>query len=227
MKSVFRGALLVLALTLGLAQQRPAHAGTIDASVSLDTSGLSGMFELAFIFIDGSGTADANNTVALDNFSFGSGGSAGAVDSLLTTGGATGTLETGVTLVDSDFFNILAATFTAGTRLSFDIGLTTRADAGATPDQFSIALLQANGTQIATRDPTGANALLSVDIDSARPAFSMFASDLTPAPIVMLPATVPEPSSLLLLVIGFAVALWSASGGDRLMDPAPARLGEA
>jgi hypothetical protein len=209
MRYVFRGTLLVLALTLGLAHQGPAYAGAINGSVSLDTSGLSGTFELAFIFIDGSGTADANNTVALDNFFFGTGGSAGAVDSLLTTGGGTGTLGTGVTLVDSDFFNILAATFTAGTHLSFGIALTTEVDAGGTPDQFSIALLQANGTQIATTDPSGANALLSINIDSARPAFSVFASDLTPAPIAMLPATVPEPSTVLLLVIGLALVMWS------------------
>jgi hypothetical protein len=220
MKRVIRTTLLVLVLTLGLAQQRPARAGAIDASVSLDTSGLSGLFELAFVFTDGSGTGDANNTVALDHFFFGSGGSAGGVDSLLTTGGGTGTLGTAVTLVDSDFFNILAATFTAGSELSFDIRLTTSVDAGGTPDQFSIALLQANGAQIATTDPGGANALLSIDIDSGRPAFRAFASDLTPAPIVMLPATVPEPSSLPLLVVGLALVLRLAPKGPRPYTPA-------
>ena len=210
MKRLASAMFLVLVLMLGLAQQRAAHAGIINGSVVLDTSALSGTFELAFVFIDGSGTGDGNNTVTLGNFGFGSGGSAGVVDSLLTTGGGTGTLGTGVTLVDSDFFNILAATFTAGAHLSFDIGLSTNVDAGGLPDQFSVALLQADGTQVATSDPSGANALLSVNIDSARPAFSVFSSDLTPAPIVRLAATVPEPSTVLLLPIGLALLLWSS-----------------
>jgi hypothetical protein len=212
----------VLALMLAMAQQRPAHAGVINGSVSLATMGLSGTFELAFILIDGSSTGDANNTVTLGNFGFG-GGSTGAVDPLLTTSGASGDFASGVALTDSEFFNVFAETFTAGTLLTFDFGLTTNIDAGGTPDQFSLALLQSDGTLIPSSDASGA--LLVVNIDSARPAFLGFSTELTPAPIVTLAATAPEPSSMLLLLVALMAALWSARarlGGARA-TPGPDR----
>src|SRR5437016_3119013 len=110
---------LVLALTLA-ADQRPAQAGVITGTVSLDTSALSGSFELAFILTDGSGTGDANNTITLSNFLFGVGGSAGVVDTALSTGGVGGDLSSGVSLVDSAFLNIFASSFTPGSVLSFN-----------------------------------------------------------------------------------------------------------
>jgi len=195
-----------LTLMLTMAQQRPAHAGIINGSVSLDTTGLSGTFELAFILIDGSGTGDANNTVRLGNFAFG-GGSAGTVDPLFTTAGASGDFASGVTLTDSEFFNVFAETLTAGTLLSFDFGLTTNIDAGGTPDQFSLALLQSDGTPIPSSDASGA--LLVANIDSAQPAFLGFATELTPAPVVTFAGTAPEPSSMPLLVVALMAALWS------------------
>jgi hypothetical protein len=210
MRRLTWGMFFVLVLMLALAQQRPAHAGMVNGSVSLDTSGLSGTLELAFIFIDGSGTGDANNTVTLSDFGFGAGGSAGTVDPLLTTAGASGDFASGVTLIDSEFFNVFAETFTAGTLLSFDFGLTTNVDSGGTPDQLSIALLLPDGTQVNTTDPSGANSLLTVNIDSALPAFATFGSDLMPAPVVTFAATAPEPSSLPLLALGLLLA-WCSS----------------
>jgi hypothetical protein len=209
----------VLVMMLALAQQRPAHAGIINGSVSLDTTLLSGTFELGFILIDGSGTGDANNTVTLGNFGFG-GGSAGAVDPLLTTSGASGDFASGVTLTDSEFFNAFAQTFTAGTALTFDFGLTTNVDSGGTPDQFSLALLQSDGTLIPSSDPSGA--LLLVNIDSAQPGFFGFATDLTPAPKVTFSASVPEPPSSLLLAIGLVGLAWWPRGAMRL--PVPGRI---
>jgi len=208
MRRVTWAMFFVLALMLAMAQ-RQAHAGIINGSVSLDTSGLSGPFELGFILTDGSATGDANNTVTLGNFGFG-GGTAGAVDPLLTTSGASGDFASGVTLIDSEFFNVFASSFTPGSSLSFDFTLSTNVDAGGTPDQFFVALLQPDGTQITTTDPSGANALLLVNIDSAQPAFGTFASELTPAPIVTFAATAPEPPSLVLLTIGLMGALWSS-----------------
>src|SRR5258706_13807897 len=151
MRRVSWAMFFVLVLMLALAQQRPAHAN-ITGSVNLDTSGLSGSFELAFILTDGSGAGDANNTVTPSNFLFGAGGSGGAVDALLSTGGFSGDFTSGVSLVDSAFLNILASSFTAGTSLSFDFVLTTNVDAGGTPDQLSLALLQLDGTVINTED---------------------------------------------------------------------------
>jgi hypothetical protein len=196
----------VLALMLALAQQRPAHAGIINGSVSLDTSGLSGIFELGFVLIDGSGTGDANNTVTLGNFGFG-GGSAGTVDTLATTAGASGDFASGVTIVDSEFFNEFAQTFTAGTVLTFDFGLTTNVDAGGTPDQFSLALFQSDGTPIPSSDASGA--LFVANIDSAQPAFLGFETELTPVPIVTFAASAPEPSTVALLALALTAMLWS------------------
>ena len=212
MRRVSWAMFFVLALMLALAQQRPAHAGIVNGSVSLDTSGLSGTFELGFILIDGSATGDANNTVTLGNFGFG-GGSAGTVDLLLTTAGASGDFASGVTLTDSEFFNVFAQTFTAGTLLTFDFGFSTNIDAGGTPDQFSIALLQSDGTLIPSNDPSGA--LLLVNIDSAQPGFLGFATELTPAPVVTFAATAPEPSTALLVAIALTGALWSVGTKSR------------
>lgn len=214
MKRVSWTMFLVLALMLAMASQRPAHAGMINGSVSLDTSGLSGMFELAFIFIDGSGTGDANNTVTLNNFLFG-GGSAGVVDAGLSTGGVSGDLTSGPSLVDTSFFNVFASSFTPGSVLSFDFSLTTNVDPGGTPDQLSLALLQTDGTPVVTEDPSGVDSLVTVNIDSASPVFSAFASDLTPAPVVRKSNPAPEPQSLLLFAASVAGALWSARRARR------------
>ena len=210
MKSARSGILVavVLALIMAVAQP-PAQASIVTGSVNLDTSALSRPFELAFVFTDGSGAGDANNTVTLSNFLFGVGGSPGTVDPSLSFGGESGDLTSGVSLIDSSFLNIFASSFTPGSLLSFDFGLTTNVDGGGTPDQFSLAILQSDGTVVHTEDPSGANSLLTVNLDSARPAFSVFASDLTPAPIVAESAAAPEPASLPLVAIGLVGALWS------------------
>ena len=208
MKRACWGILGTVVLALLLMDQRPAQAGVVTGTVSLDTSTLSGPFELAFVFIDGSGTGDGNNTVTLGNFLFG-GGSAGAVDTGLSTGGVSGDLTSGASLVDSSFFNVFASSFTPGSLLSFDFSLTTNVDGGGAPDQLSLVLLQADGiTPVATEDPSGGDSLLTVNIDSASPAFSTFASDLTSAPIVTTSA-VPEPPTLLLLAIGLLSVGWA------------------
>jgi hypothetical protein len=46
-------------------------------------------------------------------------------------------------------------------------------DAGGTPDQFSLDLLWADGTVNNTGDPSGANSLWTVNLDSAHPIFSV------------------------------------------------------
>ncbi|HVO88984.1 MAG TPA: PEP-CTERM sorting domain-containing protein [Casimicrobiaceae bacterium] len=201
-----RSARIMLAQVLFLAMlimlsQRPVHAGVVAGSISLDTSALSGTFEIAFVFTDGSGTGDANNSVTLGNFGFG-GGSAGSVDPLLTTGGASGDLSSSMVLIDSAFLSIAAAFFDPGAVFSFDFALTTNVDAGGTPDAFSMVLLRGDGSVVATADPSGADALLTLNVDSAQPGFNAFASELSPAPVVT-PSVVPEPSTMLLFALAF------------------------
>jgi hypothetical protein len=197
----------VLAL-VAAAGQHSAEANSINGSVTLSTSGLSGLFELAFIFTDGSGSGDANNSVTLNTFQFGEIGSPGTVDTLLSTGGQSGSLATGVALIDSAFLNVFASTFEIGGFLFFKFSFTTNVDAGGTPDQLSFALLHDDGSPVNTVDPSGADSLLTVNLDSAHPAISTFASDLTPAPIVTLSAQAPEPDSLLLAAACFSGLLF-------------------
>ncbi|HTS21714.1 MAG TPA: NF038129 family PEP-CTERM protein [Casimicrobiaceae bacterium] len=201
----FPGMFAILSLLL-LAQQS-AQAGVVTGSVSLDTSALAGTYEIAFVFTDGSGAGDANNTVTLSDFLFGAGGSPGTVDASLSAGGVGGDLASGASLIDSAFLNIFASSFTPGSVLSFDFALTTNVDPGGTPDQLSMVLLGGDGTPVASTDPSGADSLLTVDIDSTDPVFATFASDLTPAPIVTEATTVPEPPSLVLLIMAFGLLL--------------------
>src|SRR5689334_4536680 len=85
--------------------------------VTLNTSALqtatTGPYTLDFQFTDGSGTGDANNTIALSTFLFGSGGCASGTPTL--AGGAAGSLASGFTLTDSSFFNEASQGFTPGT----------------------------------------------------------------------------------------------------------------
>ena len=219
---------LVLALMLALAQQRPALAGTVffNGSVSLDTSALSGPFELVFVLTDGSGFGDANNLVVLNDFAFGTGGGAGGVDTFLSTGGASGDMTTGVALADTAFFNVFASTFTPGSLLSFDFAFSTNVDVGGTPDQLSLALLQSDGTPVPSTDASGA--LLVVNIDSPRPGFGLFATDLTPAPTVTFAGSAPEPPTALLLLVALLVSprlplIRPANNSRRLPRPTPDR----
>jgi hypothetical protein len=196
------GFLAVLFFGLG---QRPAYADPLIFVAKLDTSGLvgnlNGPFSVAFVLTDGSGAGDSNNTVLLSGFAFG-GGSAGSVSSF--SGGTTGALSSGVSLTDSSFLNYLVSAFTPGSTLSFTIDMTLNVDGGGTPDQFSFSLLNGSGFNINTRDPTEANSLLTVNIDSASPMIQTFGSDLTPAPTATL---VPEPATLWLVVTGLVMVL--------------------
>ena len=194
------------ALALFIAGQRNAHADIID-TVTVNTSGLPSLpgSEIFFFLIDGSGTGDSNNTATLSNLAFG-GGSAGAVDPSNTTGGVTGEMPSTVSITESSFTNILAQFFTAGSAISFNLDLTTNVQAGPTPDQFSLAIVDPNGNPIPTSDPTGDDNLLAINIDSSNPAVQSY-SDLvtvTPAGGVATPephTTVFLGAALLLLVL--------------------------
>jgi hypothetical protein len=171
--------------------------------ILLDTSALqtatTGPYALDFQFTDGSGTGDANNTVGLSDFLFGSTGSASGSPTL--TGGASGSLSSGFTLTDSSFFNEALQGFTPGDQLSFTLSFSTHVDMGGIPDEFSLALLDKSDSEVPTTGP--GDALLVVDINSAFPIIQTYGADASRtslglgAPIV---AAVPEPSPLAFLV---------------------------
>jgi hypothetical protein len=203
----------------------PARADTI-FTVTLNTASLAGSpgssagpFDLAFQLTDGSGLGDTNNTATLRNFQFG-GGSAGACPAnCVGFGGASGSAASSIVLTDTTFFNALVEGFTPGSTLSFLVDLTTNVDSGGTPDTFAFSLLDSSGFSIPTLDSSGADSLLTVTLDSAKPAILAYGSDVSrltnggsgvalslAAPTIGSPGgpSVPEPGTLLLVTIGFA-----------------------
>ncbi len=218
----------ILTVLLTAAALSPARADAI-FTVTLDTSPLTvapgstaGPFSLAFQLTDGSGIGDANNTATLSNFDFG-GGSAGACPATcMAFGGASGSASSSIVLIDSDFFNALVEGFAPGSSLSFQVDLTTNLDSGGTPDAFAFSVLDSGGFPLPALDPSGADSLVTVYLDSADPAILAYATDpdrLTgggtgasisiDAPRIGTPAsTVPEPRTLPLIGVGFAALLF-------------------
>ncbi len=205
-KPIFSAAALLL---LGSAT---AMAGLVDLQFDLNTSSLvgSGPFYLAFQLADGSGTGDANNTVNLSNFDF-FGGSASAPPAVLF-GGASGSLQSGFTITDSDpFFNAAIQGFTPGTELSFTATYTNNADAGGFNDMFSLSLLDSGGNGIPTLDALN-DTLITITLDGTlqpavpgfpgtnSPPVQVFATDLSQTDYNVPAANiVPEPGSMVLL----------------------------
>lgn len=172
-----------------------AHASPM--TFSFDTSSLLGSSGLALNFqlSDGSGTNDGNNTAAITMFNFG-GGAGGAVSTVSVTGGASGSVGTGVHITDNSFFNSFSQAFTPGSVLSFTVDLSANVDSPV-PDQFSFAILGSDGFELPTSDPNGTNTLITVNIDSTNPSIQSYA----------LSSLVPEPGGLLLLTTGLGTLI--------------------
>jgi hypothetical protein len=192
-------------------------------SVSLITGPLTvtpgstaGPFSLAFQLVQGSEAG--NNTATIDYLDFGSGGSAGsgcpaAFGGVCTFGDASGDISGSVLLGTNQPFNALVETFNPGTSLFFQVDLTTNVDTGGIPDAFAFSILDSGGGSIPTLDPSGADTLITVDIDSATPSILAYGTDpsrltnggagvsLTlSAPVIGAPA--PEPGTLAMCGIG-------------------------
>ena len=191
-----------------------AGATPFSGSVQLDTTLLADPIEIAFVLTDGSGSNDGNTTVTLDNFAFG-GGSAGVVDATLTTGDVSGTLDIGFSLRDSTFVGITASTFTPGTALSFGFEVDWTPEVGDTPDLLALVLIGMDGTPLATTDPSGTDALMTIESGVTRtPLVRTFTGDLTPAPLVVT-TSVDEPGTLLMLVTAFTAFVGARSRSRR------------
>jgi hypothetical protein len=183
--------------------------------VNLNTAPLIGHlaapFYLDFQLNDGSGTGDANNTATLSNFQFGGGC---AIGSPSTQGGASGNLSSTVVIHDSTFLNEFYQQFIPGNTLSFTLDLTTQVES-PTPDQFSFAILDNTLTELPTQGFF--DVFATIDIDSPSPPVQTFTSDPNVPPagggrgITIAAPTVqavPEPTTLVLLVMGMGGLLW-------------------
>jgi hypothetical protein len=194
--------LIVAAAVLLFTFGAPTSFATgISLNVSIDTSGLptGPGSEIIFIFTDGSGLGDANNTATLTNFALG-GGSLGSLDPS-NSGGISGDMSSTVSLTDSSLLNLFGETFSAGTSVSFLLNLTTNVDAGSTPDRFSIEILDPSVNFLSPSDLLTGN-LLAIDLDSASPSTSYQSSLVTvssPGPV-----NTPEPATIFLLAAGLA-----------------------
>ena len=206
-------------------------------NVTLDTTPLvghpAGPFYVYAAFTDGSGVDDANNTVTLTDFNFGGGSALGGP---VVFGGATGSLETGVSITDSSFINLFSEQFAPGLQLSFNLDLTLNDDAGGTPDRLTFYILDSSGVALPTLAPSG-DYFFGVDIHSAGPIFDAYGSDpsRTPtvggavsisAPSITQISAVPEPSTVWLLACTplMIAALTLCSLRRRRLSSSPRKL---
>jgi len=203
--------------------------GDVIYDVTLDTAPLvghpAGPFYVELAFTDGSGIGDGNNTATLSDFDFGGGSALGGP---FVFGGASGSLETGVSITDTSFLSLFGEQFAPGLHLSFSLDLTSNDDADGIPDRLTLYILDSSGVPLPTLAPAG-DYFLGVDLGSAGPVFDVWGSDPSqapsaggnpvsiPAPTVTPVSSVPEPSTIYLLgSVLVAVALlknrscWSA-----------------
>lgn len=190
-------------------------AGTAHADLLLDvtlnttpltTAGAAAAAPFALAFQLVAGSQFNNNTATISDFKYGTGGSAGSgcppAVSPCIFGGASGDINSSVSLNTSAAFNALVEMFTPGSSLSFLLDLTTNVDTGGTPDAFAFSILDSSGSSIPTLDPTTADTLLTINIDSASPTILTNATDPSRntlggagPPITMNAPTVASPTS--------------------------------
>ncbi len=176
-------------------------------SVTLDTAPLvghpAGPFYVEFAFVDGSGYGDGNNTVTASTFGFGGGS---ALGNPIVFGGASGSLETGVTITHTSFLSLFYEQFAPGLQLSFTLDLTSNDDVDGIPDGFTFFVLDNSGVSLPTLAPSG-DYFLTAALGSTGTVFNVYGSDPSRAPSIGGPVSidaptitsVPEPRTLYLL----------------------------
>jgi hypothetical protein len=172
-------------------------------AVTLDTTGLlpAGTYFLGFQF--GGGSVLGDNLVSLTNFTYGGGSASGTP---LIFGGASGTLDAGVTITNSDNPNIFVEQFVPGTLLQFQLDFTTNYSGGI-PHQFVWSILDDTFTPIPTTSGDGLDSLLTFVIDSPNPVILTYGAvglEFSAPVVTELSGEVPEPSTWLLTSVGLA-----------------------
>jgi hypothetical protein len=187
----------LLVLVLGQAIEL-AYAVSFD--VTLDTSSFSGTDgQLAFDLIDGDGAN--NNTAIISSFS-----TDGTLGSASSEGGVSGDLPGPVNITDTALVNELLQEISLGSSISFRVDLTTNFAGGVLPDSFSFFLLDSAGLfSLVTTDLLG-DALFTIDIDGT-PAGVLTVAGLTEPSVPLSVTAVPEPSSLLLVILGLSLVV--------------------
>ncbi len=185
---------IVLFVFVTISVQTMAIAQT-SLSLTLDTTSLvshpAGPFYFGLAFTDGSGIGDANNTIMVSNVSFGGGSSLGNPN---TFGGASGSLESGITISDSSSLGWFFELFAPGNQLSFTVTLTSKDDADGIPDRLTFFILDSSGVPLPTKSPAG-DYLFGADLSSTLPTIDIYGSDPSRAPTVGNPVSIPAPTN--------------------------------
>lgn len=132
-------------------------AATEPFTVVINTTSLTGTSGfIVFDFLDGS---PGTNEIVVNRFS-----TNGTLNSGQALGSTTGSLLSGPLRLNttSNFFNQWSQAITFGTSIRFDF--TSTSISGVIPDNFSLYLLPSSQVPFITTDPTGANAVLSMDV---------------------------------------------------------------
>jgi hypothetical protein len=180
-------------------------------TVSVDTSNLVANYLPGPFGIDFELLGTDGNTVTLTNFSFGAGGST-VLGTAFLTNGASGDLSSSVSLNDGAyFFNDFNQGFTPGSTLTFTMDSTLIAPQPLTaPDNFSMVIyndynpsMGLYGTPITTTDPmNGNNTFFNFNIDGTVPPTMLVYSTPSGDVSVVVTASVPEPSSAVIMLFG-------------------------
>jgi len=190
-----------------------AASGGVIYNVTFDTTPLvdhpAGPFYLDLAFTDGSGVNDANNTVTLSTFNFGGGSALGGP---FVFGGASGAIETGVTITDNTFLSLFEEPFVAGFQLSFTLDLTSNDDASGIPDRFTFFVLDSSGVPLPTLAPSG-DYFFGADLHSTGPIFDAYGGDSSRAPSVGSPVSISAPTITLVNSVPEPSTLWLLAGG--------------
>ncbi len=177
----------------------PAYASPV--LVTVTTAALSGTAaNIAFDLIRGGNTV--TNTVTLSSFATDGTLAASSPSPSGTVSGAFQTPPGTVTLDDTTtFFNEYVQGVTLGTKFSFVFDTTGNAPTdSATPDGFSLILLDSTLTPFPTSDPTGALFLLDIGLSTL--PNHIYGSDSLTVTAQLVSNGAPEPGSLALLVAG-------------------------
>lgn len=199
MQRIYSLSLTALSL-LALSTLAPSAQAQFTHTIVINTSGLNGQTGgLAFDFIAGDNVTP-NNSILINSFTT-DGTLIGASNT--NVGDAQGDLPGSVVLEDSGFTESFRG-LTFGNTLSFTYTQTSNFSGPGGPDEFAFYLtnLTNTGALVQTDDPTGANALFTLDITGPDPGTFTLYNPLAPGVVVavdpVVGTQVPEPSSLAL-----------------------------